>query len=238
MPVNKEAENALATIGTILWMIQLTPQILKSYREKSTEGLSPWLMSLWALSAPFLGVYMIAQNISIPLIVQPQLFGAMSAFSWVQCCYYGGKKSKIYCATIYVSFLGAAGGFQGGLSKFIRHRYQAGDLWSLRIFAILSSVFLSVGLLPQYWEIWKRKEVVGVSILFMFVDLMGGVFSAISLVFKPSFDTYAAIPYLLVVVLDAGVIILAVVLNPTAKRRRRQDNPVAETIDLSELKPS
>lgn len=34
----------------------------------------------------------------------------------------------------------------------------------------------------------------------MFIDLMGGVFSAVSLVFKPSFDTFAAIPYLLVVV--------------------------------------
>ncbi|KEP48195.1 putative integral to membrane protein, partial [Rhizoctonia solani 123E] len=56
----------LWTLGTVMWMVQLIPQIIKSYREKSTDGLSPWLMFIWALSAPFLGVYMIAQDISIP----------------------------------------------------------------------------------------------------------------------------------------------------------------------------
>ena len=32
----------------------------------------------------FLGVYIIVQNINIPLIVQPQLFGALASLSWVQ----------------------------------------------------------------------------------------------------------------------------------------------------------
>jgi hypothetical protein len=30
--------------GTICWTVQLVPQIWKSWREKSTEGLSPWLV--------------------------------------------------------------------------------------------------------------------------------------------------------------------------------------------------
>lgn len=46
MKENHAAENALATIGAVLWMIQNIPQVIKSYREKSTKGLSASLM-LW-----------------------------------------------------------------------------------------------------------------------------------------------------------------------------------------------
>ncbi|KAL5633347.1 hypothetical protein ACGC1H_003742 [Rhizoctonia solani] len=120
MPVNEVAENILATIGTVLWTAQLVPQVVKSYREKSTEGLSPWLMFIWALSAWFLGVYAIVQNISIPIILQPQLFGALAALSWIQCLYYGSKKSRLFCASLYMAFLVAMAGFEVGLSLVIR----------------------------------------------------------------------------------------------------------------------
>ncbi|CAE6484962.1 unnamed protein product [Rhizoctonia solani] len=177
MPVNEAAENILATIGTVLWTAQLVPQVVKSFREKSTEGLSPWLMFIWALSAWFLGVYAIVQNISIPIILQPQLFGALAALSWIQAC-----------------------------------------------------------LLPQYWEIWKRKEVVGVSMLFMSVDMLGGVFSVLSLVFQAQFDAVAAVSYVLVVVLDGVVVLAALILNPIAKRRReREDQSTVAPGEVSDL---
>lgn len=38
------ADKTLATIGAVLWSVQVIPQIVKSYRTKSTEGLSPILM--------------------------------------------------------------------------------------------------------------------------------------------------------------------------------------------------
>lgn len=62
MPTNSVAENVFGTLGesfvsfqifisidvyslgTICWSGQILPQIWKSYREKSTEGLSHWLM--------------------------------------------------------------------------------------------------------------------------------------------------------------------------------------------------
>ena len=53
---------------------------------------------------------------------------------------------------------------------------------------------------PQYYEIYKHKEVIGISILFMLVDMMGGVFSDLSLAFKAQFDVVAGITYSLVVV--------------------------------------
>lgn len=44
MKENYAVENALGTIGAVLWMIQNIPQVIKSYREKSTKGLSASLM--------------------------------------------------------------------------------------------------------------------------------------------------------------------------------------------------
>lgn len=42
------ASNVLGTIGTVLWCIQLIPQIWYNWRRKQTEGLPPLMMFLWA----------------------------------------------------------------------------------------------------------------------------------------------------------------------------------------------
>jgi hypothetical protein len=96
---------------------------------------------------------------------------------------------------------------------------------------------------PQFVEIWRRREVVGISILFMLVDCLGGVFSMLSLVFKDKIDVIASVTYLAVVVspphshwrttintpnrnpqvLDGLVLLLAAILNPRAKRRRARE---------------
>ena len=52
---------------------------------------------------------------------------------------------------------------------------------------------------PQYWEICRRKEVIGISMTFMAVDISGGVFSILSLAFKEDFDVFASITYIVVI---------------------------------------
>lgn len=76
---------------------------------------------------------------------------------------------------------------------------------------------------PQYWEIYRLKEVVGISLIFMAIDIAGGLFSLLSLVFREEFDIAACVSYTLVVVLDGLVVILAFILNPIARRRRRRE---------------
>ena len=39
---------------------------------------------LWSVAAWFLGVYAIVQDLNVPLIVQPQIFGFLSLVSWAQ----------------------------------------------------------------------------------------------------------------------------------------------------------
>ncbi|KAL4256991.1 hypothetical protein AB1N83_009500 [Pleurotus pulmonarius] len=188
MRANSVAENVLGTLGAVCWTAQLLPQVWKSWREKSTKGLSPWLVLLWAISAIFLG-----------------LFGFLCLISWSQCLHYG-----------------IAGGLQAGLVFAVMPSYDKGENRPVAAFGILSSVLLSLALFPQYYEIYKHKEVVGISIPFIFIDMMGGVFSDLSLIFKERFDVIAGVAYSLVIVLDAVVLLLALILNPRARRARRR----------------
>jgi len=223
MPVNSVAENIFGYLGALCWAVQLIPQIWKSWRSKDTEGLSHWLVLLWGLSAPFLGVYVIVQNLNVPLILQPQLFCTFALVSWGQCQYYGSKRSLLACILLTGSVAITLGGFETGMVFVVKsssHDIEVNQR-ALQFFGIFSSILISVALFPQYYEIWRLGEVMGISITFMAVDLLGGVFSDLSLIFKEKFDIIAAITYTLVVVLDAIVIILALILNPRANRRRK-----------------
>ncbi|GBE86624.1 hypothetical protein SCP_0905030 [Sparassis crispa] len=112
----------------------------------------------------------------------------------------------------------------------VRPSYRRGDQGPVEAFGILSSAIISLALLPQYYEIYKHREVVGISVTFMTVDMLGGVFSDLSLAFKQKFDVIAAVTYSLVVVLDGIVIVLALILNPlAAKRRKRAALALTET---------
>ncbi|KAF5348226.1 hypothetical protein D9757_014859 [Collybiopsis confluens] len=226
MPTNSIAENVFGTAGTICWTIQLVPQIWKSWREKSTKGLSDWMILLWAVSAPFLGTYSIVKNLNVPLIVQPQVFSAFTLCSWAQCQYYGRRRTlpitMLLTALLAVIFTG----FEVGMVYALRPSYSRGDESGNRgveFFGLASPVLVALSFLPQYYEIYKHREVIGISLAFMMVDLLGGVFSDLSLFFKPGeFDATAAAAYSLAIALDAIILIAAAILNPLAKRRRQR----------------
>jgi len=104
-------------------------------------------------------------------------------------------------------------GFEVGMIYAVEPPARNGDTAPLRFFSIASSVIIALGLLPQYWEIYKRKEVVGVSMTFMAMDISGGVFSILSLVFKGKFDVFASIVY--TVVIASHLLSLLRTMGPT-----------------------
>jgi hypothetical protein len=114
---------------------------------------------------------------------------------------------------------------------------------AIEFFGIFASVLIAGGLLPQYAEIIKRKEVVGISITFLTVDILGGLFSDLSLAFRDRFDVIAALSYTAVIVssgsqsssaklnacfqvMDGAIVIAAIFLNPRARNRRLQASEV------------
>ena len=106
-------------------------------------------------------------------------------------------------------------------------------------FGVLSAIFIVVGLLPQFWEVYKFKAVIGVSLVFLFVDFSGAVFSTLSLVFaEGEFDTLAAVNYAAVGALELAIFALVPILNPAHWRRvaeqRRRDEEAMTLSDGSE----
>ena len=39
---------------------------------------------VWGISGPFLGVYVVVQNLDLPLILQPHILSFLLAISWTQ----------------------------------------------------------------------------------------------------------------------------------------------------------
>jgi hypothetical protein len=68
------------------------------------------------------------------------------------------------------------------------------------IYLVLSALFQSSDHRPQFYEIYKHGAVLGISLTFMAVDLLGGISSILSLIFKSKVDVTAAVAYSLVVV--------------------------------------
>ncbi|VDB99899.1 unnamed protein product [Peniophora sp. CBMAI 1063] len=238
MPTNHAVENVFGTIGTICWTVQLIPQVWKNWRSKSTEGLSPSLVLIWGLSGIPLGAYSVLQNLNVPLIIQPQLFGVLCILSWTQCMYYGSQKPLGWCAAFLIVLLTIYAVLELGLIYAVLEPYERGDPGAkvaVQFFGILASVMIASGLLPQYYDIYKRREVVGISLIFMSVDIAGGIFNDLSLVFKGEFDIIASITYTLVVVMDLVVVIAALILNPIARRRRSGLDAEAQAEEASSL---
>ncbi|EIW69705.1 hypothetical protein TREMEDRAFT_30677 [Tremella mesenterica DSM 1558] len=238
MKENKAVENALATIGAVMWMVQILPQIVKSYRTKSTLGLSALLMLIWAIASLFLSTYIVVQRLSIPLQIQPQVFGVLCAVSWSQCLYYQHKFTRLQASLCLLAFCVVFAGFEAGSVYALWAGQRNGTDAPILFYGYTSSVLLAVALLPQYWEIYKLKEVVGISLIFMAVDMLGGIFSFLSLFFRPKLDIAAFVSYALVVVLDGIVVLLAFILNPITRRRRERDAVLRSSAQSSPIEPA
>lgn len=235
MKANPVAGNVLGTMGTICWTGQLIPQVWKNYRDKKTAGLSPWLMFIWGSASSFLGVYAIVQKLNIPLQIQPQLFGFLCLVSWGQCLYYDPNRQSKKTRSIIIAVVTmiVAGALEVLFVLVSRPAVEHGIDAPVKLFGILSVLAIAGGLLPQYWEIYKLKEVMGVSYTFICIDMLGGILNALSLAFAEHFDGLAAASYIAVTVMDSVIIFAAIILNPRARKRRRQaDAAAASTQDL------
>lgn len=222
MTVNHVAEQVFSFLGLIFWSFQLIPQIIKSHKSKSTEGLATYMILLWIIGGAFYGIYAILVNLSVFLIAQPQLFDLFCFVTFGQCLYYGNGVKRGKAVLWCLVFMSILAGLQVGLVYACRASLAAGNDWVLLVMGILPAVIIAIGLFPQYWEIYKTKQVVGISITFLQVDIWGGIFSIISLCFRPQFDYLAMATYLAVIILDGGIVMIKVAYDLQLWREERQ----------------
>ncbi|GAC77265.1 predicted membrane protein [Moesziomyces antarcticus T-34] len=222
MQLLKRGHSVLGTIGTVFWAFQLVPQIIKSHRRKDTDGLSAWLLLIWVAGSIPQGTYLVVQNINIPLIVQPQLFSTFAIIAMAQCWHYSHGIALRKCIAAGVVTGAVAGGLETAFYFLCKLGQDRGTSAATKTMGIVGAVLIVLGLVPQYYEIWRWREVKGISLWFLAIDCAGGVFSLLSLVFKAEFDGIAAANYIGIVVLELGIFALYFTLNPRAKRRRQE----------------
>lgn len=203
---NSVAENVLGTIGTILWCIQLVPQIIRNFYVKDCEGVPSVMMFLWALSGVPFSIYFFGTDGSIPLRIQPQLFTLFCVVTWIQTLYYppvqlGLRKVIIYAST----FIIIAAGAEVGFILWLRPIYRGGKEWPMLIIGIIATILIALGLIPPYFELAKRRgRVIGINFIFLCMDSLGALFSLLSIVVG-TMDILSIVLYAVVIALEFGI---------------------------------
>ena len=146
-------------------------------------------MFLWAISAVPFGAYAIIQNFAIPIQIQPQIFCALSLVTWAQILTYNNGYTTIRASTLVTAIAVLFGGVEILLILTLRPLYNRGVEWPVVTVGVIAAILLAAGLLPPYFEMWKRKgRVVGIHFGFLTVDWLGAFFSLMGVVAQETFD--------------------------------------------------
>jgi hypothetical protein len=131
---------------------------------------------------------------------------ALSLISWGQCQRYGASWSRAKSIIIPLLLLLLFGGIEAMLILTIRPEYSRGVEYPILIIGVIAAILLAAGLVPPYFEIWKRRgRVVGINFVFLTVDWMGAFFSLMSLVAQKEFDVLAGVMYIVCMSLEVGI---------------------------------
>ncbi|OJJ48310.1 hypothetical protein ASPZODRAFT_23961 [Penicilliopsis zonata CBS 506.65] len=226
------ASNVLGTIGTVLWCLQLVPQIWHNWKRKKTDGLPALMMFLWALCAVPMGAYLILQEVNIPLQIQPQIFSTLALIGWGQVLYYNHNYTAMKATLCAVGTGLLFGGAEALLILTLRIPYNKGIRWPDTVVGVFAAIFLGAGLLPPYFEMWKRSgRVVGINWVFLSIDTSGGLFSLFALAAQGSFDILGGIMYIVVIVLEAGIYISHIVWRIRYREVRKEAKATGKSID-------
>lgn len=203
--------NVLATVGTVCWCVQLIPQIIFNYLRKNTEGFPELMALLWCLCVPFFGVFVVSENSSIPIMIQPHLFGIFCLIIYIQVMYYPPiqrpKKQILIRAGSFLLFQIV---IEISCIIPLRNLYlNKGIEFPPIIFGAIATVLIAGGLIPPYFEVWKRNgQVVGINFIFLFIDLSGAILSLASLAVDPSnLDIMGLVLYICCGLLELGLFI-------------------------------
>lgn len=86
-------------------------------------------------------------------------------------------------------------GIEVALVFGLRIGVKRGVHWPVTLMAVLAAVFLALGVLRHYWDIYVHRTVRGISFLFVGIDALGDLTSIISVVFQRKLDTLGLIIY-------------------------------------------
>jgi uncharacterized protein with PQ loop repeat len=215
---NEIAKEVFGNLGLLFWSFQLTPQVIQNWRAGDTGTLSFSMTILWALWTPFFAAGAIHNNLAPPLIIQPNLFGFFAAVCSVQVYWYRRKSMKssyslnfkLVLSLIIFCIILACLEF---LLFFIISICAQSTVTGVQAIAVIipsiAPFLVVLGFIPQFVEIYQAKTCHGISPIFILLDILGGVFSIISLVFHPPpFDIVSSLSYAGVITMDLVIVLM------------------------------
>lgn len=131
---------------------------------------------------------------------------ALCMIAFGQCLYYSHHHRLLtayfFAITLLIMFVAT----EVLLIILFRPIYRAGNVTPLLAIGTIGSILLALGLIPPYWEMFKRGGMVaGINFLFLATDAAGAFFSLMSLLAQPSFDKVAAAMYCVLLGLEMGI---------------------------------
>ena len=171
-------------------------------------------------AVPF-GVYAIVQNFNIPLQIQPQVFCFFSLVSWAQILFYNNGW-RVWTGSLFAGSIGLLfAGLEVVLVLTLRGPYERGNNAGMLAMGILASLILAIGLLPPYWEAWKRNgRIIGINWIFISVDFAGGFFSLMALVAQETFDILGGVLYGVCLLLEGGIFVTHILWRIRTRKLR------------------
>jgi uncharacterized protein with PQ loop repeat len=227
------AANILGVAGAIFWSVQLIPQIILNYRRHNAIGLQPTMMMLWAWAGVSLGVYNIVSRLNIALQIQPQILTALSLVTWAQCYYYERSWSPVRSLVVVTCIACVMAGIEFGLVVAINTGLTRGWRWPLTLMAALAALFLALGVLRHYLDIWKHRSVRGISFLFVALDALGDLTSLLSVLFQPEHDILGIVIYGVELTLWIGILACGGYFNLLPRLKSSMRRASRESSDIA-----
>ncbi|ORY80479.1 PQ loop repeat-domain-containing protein [Protomyces lactucae-debilis] len=234
MGENSAAATVFAVAGAICWSLQLVPQIVLNHRRKTTDGFSGLMMLLWVLAGLPLGIYNVIQDLNIGLQIQPQSFMAFALVCYLQTFHYRLGWTYTKSGVIFLMSAASLAGLEVAGIELLKLGRRNEVEWPVTLVGVCSAVLINIGLLPQYWEIYKRRAVIGVSYFFLSVDTAGAVFSFIAVALADEWDVLAAVSYGLLALEELVIFALGFAFW-LRDRRRRKAGRIATTDEETEI---
>lgn len=206
-------------VGTLGFMLMLLPQVAENARNKSTEGLSMALVFLWHAAAILSAAFFLCSD---------DLFMILSMASFATCCsiiegQYVGYSSKKgpgpNCLILAVSALGVT--VSTGIVFLLVMLFKAVPASTTPVGDITPSFLLGLGFLPQYYTFLSTWSIKGYSFGVTAFDVTASVANTVVLLGSNMAFAEAAAsaaPFLVIICMHAGLVILAAVITCSSKR--------------------
>ncbi|KAJ9657393.1 hypothetical protein H2201_008187 [Coniosporium apollinis] len=131
---------------------------------------------------------------------------------------------RIWTASLMAVITGiACAGVQVLLVFTLRGPYANGVSWPITTIGIIAAVVLAAGLIPPYFELWKRNfRVIGINFIFLTTDWFGAFFSAMALVAQHTFDVIGGSSYTVCMILELGIFLSHILWRIRTRKIHRE----------------